>query len=576
MEFVAHIVVFICIYAILAISYNLLVGYGGLFSFAHAAFYGIGAYVCTLLGIHLGLNFFVCMIGGCLAAMIVGAIVAIPSLRVASHYLVVFTLGIQVVLYEAFVNLVDITGGEGGLRGIAPPSIFGMEVLSIESFMIFALIFAAICMLIALRLVNSPFGRMLKATRDDPVAAQSLGKDVMRVRIAAFVLSTMLAAVAGALYAHYMRFINPYTFSLGETIVILTLIIVGGRGNIWGSVIGAAILIAIPEAFAFLHLPAYVVGPGRQIFYGALLIGMMFFRPQGILAEHRGQKAGTGLEARPPPVPAPELSGGDSLPPATKAKPKRTAKPILEAKGIYKSFGGLKAVDNFSVSLSAGEITSLVGPNGAGKTTAFNVVTGFLSTDSGKVYYQGKDITNLPPHRGARLGFVRSFQDVRLFYNMTALENVLVAGQNQPGENLFWLFFNPWKSNRAETENKSKAMAYLKALGLSDRANDVAEDLSFPEQKLLSLARLVATECDVLLLDEPCSSLDPVSMDKTISLVRNLAKQDKAILVIEHNLDVVRSFGERVFFLDQGKTLAMGTAAELMADPELTKIYFGA
>lgn len=569
MDFVAHVVTFICIYAILALGYNLLIGYSGLFSFAHAAFYGIGAYVCALLSLNLGLNFFAAMLLGCLAAATVGAIVGIPSLRVASHYLVVFTLGIQIVIYEAFANLVGITGGEGGLRGIPCPSIFGMEILSTTSYMIFALVITAICVVIAFRLTDSPFGRVLKATRDDEVASQALGKDVVRLKVLAFVLAGAMAAVAGALYAHYVRFINPYTFSLSETILILTLVIVGGSGNMRGSLLGAAVLIALPEAFAFLKLPAYIIGPGREIFYGALLIGMMFFRPQGILPEYRAAKAK-------PVTPLPSNPGRKKgLAPAVEAKSRPIGRGVLEAKGISKSFGGLKAVDNFSMSLDGGKTVCLVGPNGAGKTTAFNLVTGFLPVDDGKIYYRGKDVTNLPPHKGAHFGFVRSFQDLRLFLRMTVLDNVAVASQHQPGENLFRLFFTPRKANRGEEENKKKAMHYLKVTGLADRANDLAEDLSFPEQKLLSLARLLATESDVLLLDEPCSSLDPVSMDRMLDLIRDLTSQGKAICIVEHNLDVVRRFGERVFFIHQGKIIAMGTAEELMADPKLAKIYFG-
>jgi branched-chain amino acid transport system permease protein len=225
--------------------------------------------------------------------------------------------------------------------------------------------------------------------------------------------------------------------------------------------------------------------------------------------------------------------------------------------------------------LSEGEIVGLIGPNGAGKTTLFNVITGFYSPDTGSVSFAGKDISGLPAHRITQLGIARSFQDLRLFHNMTVLDNVLVARPRQTGENLMWAFLRFGKVSREEKENRQKALGYLQFVGLADKADELAGNLSFAEQKLLSLARLLATEARLILLDEPASGLDQMIMESLFPLVKDLVKFGKTICIVEHNMEVIRAMVDEIVFLNEGRVLARGTPEQIMKAPELAEIYFG-
>ena len=248
---------------------------------------------------------------------------------------------------------------------------------------------------------------------------------------------------------------------------------------------------------------------------------------------------------------------------------------LLSIHSLSKSFDGVRAADGLTFDILPGVITALIGPNGAGKTTIFNLITGFLSADRGRVHLRGREITNQPPHKISRLGLVRSFQEVRIFRNMPVLDNVLVACGKQKGEDLGWLFFRPWKVAQEEKENRRVAMAYLDIVGLGEKAEFLANDLAFAEQKLLMFACLLATRAEVLLIDEVVSGIDPGAIDRFMLLIRQLANWGKTICIIEHNIDVVKTVADLAYFLSEGTVIAVGTPAELIADPKLTKIYFG-
>ncbi len=267
---------------------------------------------------------------------------------------------------------------------------------------------------------------------------------------------------------------------------------------------------------------------------------------------------------RPPQVPA--------SPPST---PPHLHTSILRLAGVSRSFGGIKAVDDLSFELEQGVVTGLIGPNGAGKTTIFNLITGFLSLDAGCIHYQGRRIDGQPPYRIAGMGVARSFQDLRLFPKMTVLENVMVARQGQLGENVLLGVLSPPSVRRQEAANREQAMQHLRFVRLQDKAGALAEDLSYGQQKLLAIARLLNTEADLLLLDEPMSGLDPAILRRMVELIQQLEQRGKTICLIEHNLDVVREVCSWALFLDQGHAVAAGPAAQIMSDPGLADIYFG-
>jgi branched-chain amino acid transport system permease protein len=285
MNYFLHILILISIYIIISISLNLISGYAGLLSVAHAAFYGIGAYVVALLALNLGSNFIINMICGMLLAGILGAIIAIPSLRIHDDYFVIATFGFQIIVFSIMNNWVSLTKGPLGIPGIPQPVIFGITISSHVQFLIFTGIFAVLIFLFSKRLVKSPFGRVLKAIREDEIFAEALGKNVTKYKILVFVIGASIAAVAGSLYAWYITFIDPTSFTVQESIFMLSIVIIGGTGNLWGSVLGAALLITIPEALRFLGMPSAIAANTRQILYGTLLVIFMLYRPQGLLGE---------------------------------------------------------------------------------------------------------------------------------------------------------------------------------------------------------------------------------------------------------------------------------------------------
>jgi len=285
--YLAHYLVMAAIYTILALSLNLLIGYAGIFSLAHAAIYGIGAYASALVALRFGFGFWGGLVIAALVGALAAALVAIPSLRAAGDYYLVASFGLQVVILTVFMNWTELTNGHAGLPAIPRPVVFGWVVDTPFKYVALALALAALTYLVCQRLTSSPFGRVLQAVRDDEIAAAAMGKDVVRVKIVVAVLSSALGAVAGSLYAHYITYINPSSFTLHESIFIATLVILGGTERLAGPLVGAFLLLAIPEALKFLAIPDAVAAPVRQILYGGLLVLFMFVRPEGILGRRR-------------------------------------------------------------------------------------------------------------------------------------------------------------------------------------------------------------------------------------------------------------------------------------------------
>jgi ABC-type branched-subunit amino acid transport system ATPase component len=248
---------------------------------------------------------------------------------------------------------------------------------------------------------------------------------------------------------------------------------------------------------------------------------------------------------------------------------------ILSVQGVARSFGGIQAVDNCSFDVAPGRITGLIGPNGAGKTTVFNLITGFLSASHGSIRLQGREILGLAPYRVERLGVVRTFQHLRLWNKMSVIENVLLGCATAAGENVFGLFLRAGAVRAEEQRAQERAMEVLQFFGLEARAHELAEDLAYPEQKLLSMARIFAADAPVMLLDEPTSGLDSESLGRIVPMVRRLVDHGKTVLLIEHNMELISELADQVVFLHQGRVLAAGPPAEITRDPALTEIYFG-
>lgn len=286
MDYLLHILILASIYTILAVSLDLLAGQTGLLSIAQAAFCGIGAYISALMAVRCGLGFMAGVLAGMLFAAFVSFAVSLPSLRLHDDYFVIATFGFQMILFSIFNNWMDLTRGPLGIPGIPQPVILGWHVTSHTDFCLLSSVFAAVAFSVVWRLSSSPFGRVLHAIREDEVLAKSIGKNTLWFKVTAFAVSAALAASAGSLYAHYITYIDPTSFTVMESILVISMVIIGGAGSTWGPLIGAAVLVTLPEALRFIGLPSSVAANLRQIFYGALLVIMMMFRPRGLVGRY--------------------------------------------------------------------------------------------------------------------------------------------------------------------------------------------------------------------------------------------------------------------------------------------------
>ncbi len=285
-EYLLHILILIEIYVILSVSLNLIAGYAGLLSIAHAAFFGVGAYVAALMALKLNSPFILNVVCAVILSGLLGAMVGIPSLRIRDDYFVIATFAFQVITFNILNNWVSFTGGPMGLPGIPQVTVFNMRIQSHLEFLLLATIFAALTLWITRKIVQSPFGRVLKAIREDEVFAQAAGKNIIAYKILVFVIGAGMASLGGVLYAHYVSFIDPTSFTVMESIFIISIVIVGGAGSLWGPVVGAIVLVILPELLRFIGLPSAVAANVRQIIYGGLLVVFMRWRPQGLLGEY--------------------------------------------------------------------------------------------------------------------------------------------------------------------------------------------------------------------------------------------------------------------------------------------------
>lgn len=568
MDYVIHIIIVIVVFGVVAQSANLIMAYAGMMALCFAAFMAVGGYTSALLSINMGLNFLVCIVIGTIIAGVASAILVFISQRIRDVYLLVFTVAFHLVMTELATKL-RFTGGAAGIPGIPRPHIFGVEISTPLEYLTIYLIICGLIQAGAWWLVYSPFGRTLKAIRENESAVQSLGKNVLKLKVLVFAIGGAMAAVSGSLLAHYITFVNPSSFTIHESIMITVMVVLGGSANFWGSILGTAIIVGLPEALRFVPGAADVIDAIRDILYGLLLVLFIFFRPVGLIPEYR--KKANKIR--------PSIDTKLIFGPKNSRLPlhnNNSTKPILELNGVSKSFGGIQAAKDVSITLPPNKITALVGPNGCGKTTIFNLITGFLTPDAGAVYIEEKDVTRYSPHRMVKMGLVRSWQDTRIFPEMSVVDNVLVAFPNQTGESFPLSFLFPWRVLQEEKENYRRAISYLNLVGIGSKADQMAADISAAEQRLVSLARLLATGCPLLLLDEPTSGIDPDSVRRIGKLIQQIVKEgEKTVFLVEHNLDVIREIADNVYFMNEGQIIASGTPAELMVNPKLAEIYFG-
>lgn len=606
MEYIADVAISVLLLVMLGASLNLLLGYAGQVSMAQAAFFGIGAYTAGLLtlpvteearglaarGVTSGLGWsqlpaLLLAIG---VSFLFALIVAIPAVRrVKGEYLILLTLAFQVIVNQLMNSLTGLTGGPYGLTPIPPIKLLGATLSSpVAAFWVFGAI-TSLVVAGCWALGESPFGRLLKGIREDEIVVQSLGKDTVAPKVLIFGVTAGVAGMAGALDAFYHQFIAPGTYNLDLSILVVAIVVLGGAGNLIGTVIAAAILGSLrPVLQSFAALTDIYSTAWQSVIYGAGLLAMMLVRPQGILPE--GQGIGTlirGVTSRRHPAVEQPLESDQAArvrPMVRAVAAVKGADPgdpwdqpadVVRVQGLSKVFDGIKAVDEVDMVLRDKTVTALIGPNGAGKTTLFNVMTGHLKPDHGTVLLHGRDITGQPPFRITKLGMARSFQDVRVLQRLSVLENVALAVPDQLGENVLMLALRPGGCRSAEVGTLEKARSCIEFVGMSGKLDRVVGTLSFAEQKMVAIARLLATDCDVLLLDEPTSGIDPSAVDNIIDQILRLRDLGKTVCVVEHSLHVVERLADHVYFLDQGHVVAQGTLGDLTSQEQLVAVYFG-
>lgn len=574
-QYLVHVVVLAGLYVILAVGLNLVMGYANQVSLGHAGFYGLGAYVSAVLSVRYGLSPW---LGMPIAAVATGAlayVVGIPTLRLTSYYLGMATLGIGVVLQLAFVQLHGITGGSSGLAGILPWDLgpLGFTTSTRHYYLVWA--FAGLALWVARNIVNSRVGRVLRALGESEAAAEAMGVDTAAEKRRVFVLSAVYASVAGSLYAHYITVISPEIYSFLFSVVLVLMVAIGGIGLYWGAVVGAVLLTILPEALRKF-------GDWEVPLYGLALIVVILFLPRGIAGLFaRGGPAARVAGARSPASGArvPEL---DARAPAPAARPAPlaasiapSAGPLLEVRGVSKQFGGVRAVRDCSFDVAEGEIKAVIGPNGAGKTTLFNVITGFYAPTAGVVRFRGRPLTGLPAHRLARLGLSRTFQNVQLFPSLTVVENAMIGCERDaPGGFLGAALAlpGPRRRMRAEVERAERALA---TVGLEALALVPAADLAFGQQKLVEVARALAAEPTLLLLDEPAAGLNTGEKVEMMRLIARVRDGGISVLIIEHDMRLVMGVSDRVVVLDHGEKIAEGSPAEVQRHPAVIRVYLG-
>ncbi len=583
----------ILLYASLALSLNLLLGYAGQVSVAHASFGAVGGYAMGYMALNHQWNFLIGVALGMIIAFVIGSVVALPALKLSVEYLILLTLAVSYVILGLLVAT-PAMGGSFGLIGLPASDLFGWNLHRPRDWVIPAFVVMLVIYLICRRIGESPVGRVLKGIREDPTSTQALGKNVLGYKVAVFGISSALAGLAGGVISAWLQLATPGVFGFSFSLTIFAVVIFGGMGNLTGSILGATVVVALePLLRRAVDMEAARASFVQLIVYGLALVVLMRVRPQGALPEGfsvwrwlRGERMRTKrvemVEGWVPTtnvqVHQPEEGATEAAEIRREAESERRwreAPIVLETSGVSKHFGGIIAAEDLHIELRKGTITALVGPNGAGKTTVFNLLTGFIAPDGGSVKLNGRELIGLSPDRVARMGLVRSFQDVRLFNRLSCLQNVMMAVQHQAGENFATLALNHRQVKRVEEQTRTKAIGWLEFVGMADFADVPAGALSYGQTKLISLARVMATEAEVLLLDEPASGIDTKWVDTMLDLIEAVREQGRTVCVVEHNLHVVRRLADHTYFMELGRITAQGTIVELTNTPRLAEAYFG-